>query len=79
MTQDNQQQQEGQQQQGQGQQQQASPQQLLGRALSDVRKVQNLLELNYPDQGEAIKMQREAGDLIWAQIQRMQQQQQGQQ
>lgn len=70
MTQDNQQQQ-----QGQGQKQQASPQQLLGRALSDVRKVQNLLELNYPDQGEAIKMQREAGDLIWAQIQRMQQQQ----
>jgi hypothetical protein len=70
VTQDNQQQQ-----QGQGQQQQASPQQLLGRALSDVRKVQNLLELNYPDQGEAIKMQREAGDLIWAQIQRMQQQQ----
>ena len=79
MTQDNQQQQEGQQQQGQGQQQQASPQQSLGRALSDIRKVQNLLELNYPDQGEAIKMQREAGDLIWAQIQRMQQQQQGQQ
>ena len=75
MTQDNQQQQESQQQQGEGQQQQASPQQLLGRALSDVRKVQNLLELNYPDQGEAIKMQREAGDLIWAQIQRMQQQQ----
>jgi hypothetical protein len=70
VTQDNQQQQ-----QGQGQKQQASPQQLLGRALSDVRKVQNLLELNYPDQGEAIKMQREAGDLIWAQIQRMQQQQ----
>jgi hypothetical protein len=76
VTQDNQQQQEGQQQQGQGQQQQqASPQQLLGRALSDIRKVQNLLELNYPDQGEAIRMQREAGDLIWAQIQRMQQQQ----
>ena len=80
MTQDNQQQQESQQQQGQGQQQQqASLQQLLGRALSDIRKVQNVLELNYPDQGEAIKMQREAGDLIWAQIQRMQQQQQGQQ
>jgi hypothetical protein len=76
MTQDNQQQQESQQQQGEGQQQQqASPQQLLGRALSDIRKVQNLLELNYPDQGEAIKMQREAGDLIWAQLQRMQQQQ----
>jgi hypothetical protein len=77
MTQGNQQQQ-GQQQQGQGQQQQASPLQLLGRALSDIRKVQNLLELNYPDQGDAIKMQREAGDLIWAQIQRMQQQQQQQ-
>jgi hypothetical protein len=75
VTQDNQQQQESQQQQGEGQQQQASPQQLLGRALSDIRKVQNLLELNYPDQGEAIKMQREAGDLIWAQIQRMQKQQ----
>jgi hypothetical protein len=73
MTQGNQQ---GKQQQGQ---QQASPLQLLGRALSDIRKVQNLLELNYPDQGEAIKMQREAGDLIWAQIQRMQQQQQAQQ
>jgi hypothetical protein len=77
MTQGNQQQQ-GQQQQGQSQQQQASPLQLLGRALSDIRKVQNLLELNYPDQGDAIKMQREAGDLIWAQIQRMQQQQQQQ-
>jgi hypothetical protein len=76
VTQDNQQQQESQQQQDQGQQQQQeSPQQLLGRALSDIRKVQNLLELNYPDHGEAIKMQREAGDLIWAQIQRMQQQQ----
>jgi hypothetical protein len=76
VTQDNQQQQESQQQQSEDQQQQqASPQQLLGRALSDIRKVQNLLELNYPDQGEAIKMQREAGDLIWAQIQRMQQQQ----
>jgi hypothetical protein len=74
MTQGNQQQQG--QQQGQGQQQQPSPLQLLGRALSDIRKVQNLLELNYPDQGDAIKMQREAGDLIWAQIQRMQQQQQ---
>jgi hypothetical protein len=76
VTQDNQQQQESQQQQSADQQQQqASPQQLLGRALSDIRKVQNLLELNYPDQGEAIKMQREAGDLIWAQLQRMQQQQ----
>lgn len=80
MTQGNQQQQgqrpQGQQQEGQQQQQQASPLQLLGGALSDVRKVQNLLELNYPDQGEAIQMQREAGDLIWQVIQSMQQQQQ---
>jgi hypothetical protein len=84
MTEGNQQQQgqqqQGQQQQAQGQQQQQqSPGQLLARALSDIRKVQNLLELNYPDQGEAIKAQREAGDLIWAVIQSMQQQQQGQQ
>jgi hypothetical protein len=81
MTQGDQQQQ-GQQQQGQQQQQQQeqpSPLQLLGRALSDIRKVQNLLELNYPDQGEAIQMQREAGDVVWAQIQRMQQQAQQQQ
>ena len=81
MTQGNQQQ--GQQQQGQQgqsqQQQQVSPMQMLGRALTDVRKVQNFLELNYPDQGDAIKMQREAGDLIWNLIQNMQQQQQDQQ
>lgn len=75
MTQGDQQQQ-GQQQQSQDQQQQLSPLQLLGRALSDIRKVQNLLELNYPDQGQAIQLQREAGDVVWAQIQRMQQQQQ---
>lgn len=81
MTEGNQQQQQGQQQQAQGQQQQqqVSPVQLLGRALTDIRKVQNLLELNNPDQGDAIKMQREAGDLIWSMIQSMQQQQQNQQ
>jgi hypothetical protein len=54
--------------------QQASPLQVLGRALTDIRKVQNLLELNYPDQGDAIKLQRAAGDLIWHEIQRLQQQ-----
>ena len=59
--------------------QQPNPLQLLGRALTDIRKVQNLLELQYPDQGDAIKMQREAGDLVWNEIQRMQQQQQSQQ
>jgi hypothetical protein len=82
MTQGNQQQ--GQQQQAQGQQQegqqqegqQQSPAQMLARALSEIRRVQNMLELNYPDQADAIKMQREAGDLIWQIIQSMQQQQQ---
>jgi hypothetical protein len=68
------------QQQGQQQEdQQPSPLQLLGRALTDIRKVQNLLELSYPDQGDAIKMQREAGDLVWNEIQRLQQLQQNQQ
>jgi hypothetical protein len=68
---------QGDQQQGQQQEgQQPSPLQLLGRALADIRKVQNLLELQYPDQGDAIKMQREAGDLIWHEIQRLQQQSQ---
>ncbi len=57
-------------------QQQANTLQVLGRALTDIRKVQNLLELEYPDQGDAIKMQREAGDLIWHEIQRLQQSQQ---
>jgi hypothetical protein len=71
---------QGDQQQGQQQEgQQPSPLQLLGRALTDIRKVQNLLELKYPDQGDAIKMQREAGDLVWTEIQRMHQQQQRQQ
>jgi hypothetical protein len=56
-----------------GDQQQANPLQVLGRALTDIRKVQNLLELEYPDQGDAIKLQREAGDLIWHEIQRLQQ------
>jgi hypothetical protein len=78
MTQGNQQQggqQQGGAQQG-GQQQQQSPAQRLAQALSHIRKVQNLLEMNYPGQGQAIKMQREAGDLVWTEIQRMQQQQQ---
>jgi hypothetical protein len=89
MTQGNQQQGQGQQQQGQqqqaqgqqqqGGQQQQNPAQMLARALSDIRRVQNMLELNYPDQADAIKMQREAGDLIWQIIQAMQRQQQGQQ
>ena len=68
------------QQQGGGQEQeQPSPTQMLGRALTDIRKVQNMLELQNPGQTEAIKMQREAGDLVWQLIQQMQQQQQQQQ
>ena len=76
MTQDNQQQSQQQQAQGQQQAQQQSPAQMLARALSEIRRVQNMLELNYPDQADAIQMQREAGDLIWQILQSMQQQQQ---
>ncbi len=61
-----------------GNQQQQSPPQRLGHVLANIRKVQNLLELNYPQQGEAIKMLREAGDVVWEEIQRMQQQSQQQ-
>ena len=71
---------QGNQQQGQQQEgQQQSPAQMLAHALSEIRRVQNLLELNYPDQTDAIRMQREAGDLIWQIVQSMQQQQQQQQ
>jgi hypothetical protein len=74
-------QQQGQQQQGQQQQgqQQQSPAQRLARALQGIRQVQNLLELNSPQQTNAIAALRESGDLVWAEIQRMQQQQQQQQ
>ncbi len=57
-------------------QQQQSPAQNLAQALSNVRKVQNMVELSYPQQGEAIQMLRDAGDLVWQEIERMQQQQQ---
>jgi len=57
-----------------GNQQQQSPTQRLAHALSDIRKVQNMVELNYPQRGDAIKMLREAGDLVWGEIERMQQQ-----
>jgi hypothetical protein len=65
-----------QQQQQQPQQQQLSPAQRLARALTGIRQVQNMMELNYPQQGQAIQVLREAGDIVWAEIQRMQQQQQ---
>jgi hypothetical protein len=75
------QQQQGQQQQGQQQQgqQQLSPAQRLARALQGIRQVQSMLELNSPQQTNAIAALRESGDLVWAEIQRMQQQQQQQQ
>ncbi len=57
------------------QQQQLSPDQRLARALTGIRQVQNMLELHFPQQGNAIQMLREAGDLVWGEIQRMQQQQ----
>lgn len=67
----------GQQQQGQQQQgQQQSPTQRLAQALSNIRRVQNMFELNYPQQGEAIQMLRDAGDAVWQEIERLQQQQQ---
>src|SRR5918994_6220945 len=72
------QQQQAQQQQGQ-QRQQLSPAQRLARALQGIRQVQNMLELNSPQQTNAIAALRESGDLVWAEIQRMQQQQQQQQ
>ncbi len=67
-------QQQGQQQQGQ-QQQQQSPVQRLAQALTNIRRVQNMFELNYPQQGEAIQMMRDAGDSVWQEIERLQQQQ----
>lgn len=67
-------QQQGQQQEGQ-QQQQQSPVQNLTQALTSIRKIQNMFELNYPQQGQAIQMMRDAGDLVWQEIERMQQQQ----
>ena len=60
------------------QQQQLSPAQRLARALRGIRQVQNMMELNYPQQGRAIAVLREAGDLVWGEIERMQQQQQQQ-
>ena len=71
-----QQSQQGQQQEGQ-QQQQQSPIQNLTQALTSIRQVQNMFELNYPQQGEAIQMLRNSGDLVWQEVERMQQQQQG--
>jgi hypothetical protein len=69
-------QQRAQQQQAQQQQQQQSPAQRLARALQDIRQVQSFMELNYPQRRDAIALLREAGDLVWNEIERMQLQQQ---
>jgi hypothetical protein len=59
-----------------GNQQQAqNPTQALGQAVDRIRRVQNAMELNAPAQENVINMLREAGDLIWAEIERRQQQQ----
>ncbi len=59
----------------QQQQQQQNPVQSLTNALAQIRRVQHMLELNYPQQSDAISMQRKAGDLVWQVIQSTQQQQ----
>ena len=61
---------------GQQQQQQLSSEQRLARAVTAIREVQNWMELNYPQHGQAIQTLREAGDLVTGEIQRMLQQQQ---
>jgi len=61
---------------GSQQQQQQNTAQQLAQALSRIRKVQSQVELNAPGQGEMINMLREAGDLVWGEIERIQQQQQ---
>ncbi len=68
MTEGGQQQQGQQQPQGGGQQQPLGSEQRLGRALQGIRHVQNWMELNYPQHGQAIQVLREAGDLVWAEI-----------
>jgi hypothetical protein len=64
---------------GNQQQAQQNPLQALGEAADRVRKVQGHMELNTPAQENVINMLREAGDLIWGEIERRQQQQQQQQ
>jgi hypothetical protein len=64
---------------GNQQQQQQDPVQRLATALAHIRRAQNYVELNAPAQGDMINMLREAGDLVWGEIQRIQQVRQQQQ
>jgi hypothetical protein len=61
------------------QQQTQNPTQALAQAVDHIRRVQSAMELNAPAQENVIDMLRQAGDLIWAEIERRQQQQQQQQ
>ena len=61
------------------QQQQQDPVQRLAIALQHIRRVQNYVELNAPAQGDMINMMRQAGDLVWGEIARIQQVRQQQQ
>jgi hypothetical protein len=63
----------------QQQQQQQDPAQRLATALANIRKVQNYVELQAPGQGDMIMMLRQAGDLVWGEIERIQQVRQQQQ
>jgi hypothetical protein len=64
---------------GNQQQQQQDPIQRLGTALANIRRAQNYVELNAPAQGDMINMLRQAGDLVWGEIERIQQVRQQQQ
>ena len=61
------------------QQQTQNPTQALAQAVDHIRRVQSAMELNAPAQENVIDMLRQAGDLVWAEIERRQQQQQQQQ
>ena len=61
------------------QQQTQNPMQALAQAVDHIRRVQSAMELNAPAQENVIDMLRQAGDLVWAEIERGQQQQQQQQ
>jgi hypothetical protein len=63
----------------QQQQQPQDPVQRLAIALQHIRRVQNYVELNAPAQGDMINMMRQAGDLVWGEIARIQQVRQQQQ
>jgi hypothetical protein len=61
---------------GNQQQAQEDPTQALGQAVDRIRRVQSAMELNAPTEEEVIDMLRQAGDLIWAEVERRQEQQQ---